>query len=158
VDYQNIDIDIEASTGGDLDADCLREVVVRAFEEMGQPPEVGVTLLVTTDERIRELNRTHRQVDAPTDVLSFSATGDIEFVTPVGLPPYLGDIVISLPTARRQAAECQHALRDEMALLIVHGILHVLGYDHESPPERAVMWARQAEVLSALGVEMPRDL
>lgn len=115
-----------------------------------QPANSSLALVITDDEHIRGLNRHFRKVDSATDVLSFPAEEGDAFVTPEEIAPYLGDIIISLPTAERQAAEEQHLLRDELALLVVHGCLHLLGYDHGTDEEQQCMWAVQDEILSSL--------
>jgi len=94
------------------------------------------------DAHICELNSEWRGIDAPTDVLSF----------PMDDPQLLGDLVISLPTASRQAKERSYGLRDELRILMVHGVLHLLGYDHdESEAEHAEMAAAERKLLTRLG-------
>ncbi|MDE3074602.1 MAG: rRNA maturation RNase YbeY [Chloroflexota bacterium] len=101
---------------------------------------MDVSLLITTDERVHELNREYRQIDQPTDVLSFSQQeGGLAFVQPPTPVANLGDIVISIETANRQAAEEGRSLQDEMVHLAVHGTLHLLGYDHQTDQEEAEM-------------------
>jgi probable rRNA maturation factor len=104
----------------------LRGLAVRVLSRLGVAAgEVGV--LFCDDATIRSLNRQFRGKDRPTDVLSFSAG----FAQEDG-PPYLGDVAISLETARRQAAEVGVSTETELSTLLVHGILHLAGYDHES--------------------------
>jgi probable rRNA maturation factor len=106
-----------------------------------------VSVLLVDDAAMAELNRAYRGVAGPTDVLAFPMTegpfgrldGDL-----------LGDVVISMETAARQAGKGD--LRAELALLMVHGILHLLGHDHGTPTERRTMWRRQAALLAQLGV------
>lgn len=88
------------------------------------PSHDSLSVLFTSDRRMRELNREWRQKDRPTDVLSFPGAD-----TPEGR--HLGDVAISVPTARRQAAEAGHSLERELRILLLHGVLHCLGYDHE---------------------------
>lgn len=105
-----------------------------------------VSVLLTDDEGIRELNAEYRGVDAPTDVLAFSQyEGEDEFVAGENL---LGDVVISVETAARQAAEQGRELDAEVDMLLAHGLLHLLGYDHAEPEEADKMFARQAELLA----------
>lgn len=87
------------------------------------PPRArgAVTVALVSDRRVRALNRQYRRKDAPTDVLSF----------PAGEPDQLGDVVIATGVARRQAADAGHALATELRILALHGLLHLLGYDHE---------------------------
>ena len=86
----------------------------------------GVTLLLAPDAGVRRLNRTFLKKDRTTDVLPFPAGGGL-----VPGPPHLGDLVVSVPQARRQARRAGWSLEDELSLLVTHGFLHLLGYDHE---------------------------
>jgi probable rRNA maturation factor len=115
---------VAAPTGRRLAASC-RSVLHALLREMGRRG-CSVTLLLESDTTLRRLNRTFRGEDRTTDVLSFPAGGDLE-------PghPHLGDIAISVPRAGRQARRAGWTLREEMALLVTHGFLHLLGYDHE---------------------------
>lgn len=118
-----------------------------------------LTIAITDDEEIQQLNRDYRGVDAPTDVLSFASQADEEGDQAFVLPPelaaemaeYLGDIVIAYPYAARQAAHFGNSVAAELRLLAVHGTLHLLGYDHATPEEEAAMWARQEEALAPFG-------
>jgi len=107
-------------------ADALRRVVVRALDRMGEST-ADVSLVLTGRDRIRELNRVYRDVDRPTDVLSFPDGDEL----PDGRR-LLGEIVISLDEARAQAVEMEHPLLRELEELALHGVLHLLGYDHET--------------------------
>jgi probable rRNA maturation factor len=113
-----------------------------------------VTLVIANDELLHQLNRDYRSIDAPTDVLSFAAQEEAEgqdvFVSAPEAQNYLGDVVISFPTAERQAAAVGHSVAEELSLLAVHGVLHLLGYDHASEEEEADMWARQSQILASL--------
>jgi probable rRNA maturation factor len=111
-------------------------------------PEAELTIVLSDDTRLQELNRDYLGVDAPTDVLSFPADQD----DPETGAPYLGDILISIPRAERQAAEAGHPLETEVQLLVVHGVLHLLGHDHAEQGEKANMWAAQSQVLAGLGL------
>lgn len=127
----------------------VRRAVEAALEREGRPgADVGV--LLTDDAGIWKMNRRYRNVDRPTDVLSFpSWEGSEEFLQPPD--GALGDIAISLERARAQAAEYGHALSRELSFLAVHGTLHLLGYDHEDEAARAHMFARQAAILEEMG-------
>ena len=109
-----------------------------------------LTVLVTGDERVRELNLRYRGVDSPTDVLSFGG-GAEGFVDAPGAPVYLGDVVISYPRVLAQATAQGWSPDKELALLVIHGVLHLAGYDHATPEEEAIMWARQEAILTWLG-------
>jgi len=107
-----------------------------------------ITIVLTDDRQLHELNRDYLGVDAPTDVLSFPASeSDPETGT-----TYLGDILISIPRATQQAQTAGHPVEAEVQLLVVHGVLHLLGYDHADDEEKAQMWDEQAKVLDKLGL------
>lgn len=110
-------------------------------------PESELSLVLSNDMRLRELNRQYLDIDSPTDVLSFPA----EETDPESSAPYLGDVIISYQRASAQAQAAGHSLKDELALLVVHGVLHLLGYDHVEPDEKQAMWAVQSEILGRLG-------
>ena len=104
--------------------------------------EAELSILITDDEEIHALNREYRYVDSPTDVLSFS---QIEGGGPVIGPSLLGDVVISWETAQRQAKALGHTVPEEMKRLLVHGVLHLLGFDHEEGEERAAAMREMEE-------------
>ena len=112
------------------------------------PESSSLTVVITGEAEIRELNRQYRGLDVPTDVLSFHAG----YLDPEDGSTYLGDVIISVPQAQVQAETRGHPLSDEVQLLVVHGTLHLLGYDHADPEEKARMWAAQAAILAQLGV------
>ena len=107
-----------------------------------------ITIVLTDDRQLHELNRDYLGVDAPTDVLSFPAS---ELDPETGLA-YLGDIIISIPRATQQAQAAGHPVEAEVQLLVVHGVLHLLGYDHADEDEKAQMWEEQSKVLEKLGL------
>lgn len=116
-----------------------------------------LSLVITGDETLRQLNREYLGIDAVTDVLSFPAQGEVEngwtpFVSAPEAMAYLGDIVISYPQAARQAEAAGHAVADELCLLAIHGALHLLGYDHATAQEEAAMWREQAAALARLDI------
>ena len=121
-------------------------------ERVEGPCELAV--VVTNDRALHELNRRHRGVDAPTDVLAFADETRGPFVGAPGLPRYLGDVVVSFQRAKAQAAEAGHDVQAELQLLVVHGVLHLLGYDDLAQEKRTEMWAAQTQVLQMLGVEV----
>lgn len=109
--------------------------------------QAELSLELVGDGRMRRLNRLYRRKDRTTDVLAFPMRE-----SPSPCPEILGDVVISVPTAARQAREAGRSLNDEMAVLLVHGVLHLCGYDHErSPSEAARMQRRERAVLKAIG-------
>ncbi|MBO5218486.1 MAG: rRNA maturation RNase YbeY [Clostridia bacterium] len=135
---------------------CLVKAAVYAalaYEDFRRSAEISVTF--TDNEGIREINREHREIDAPTDVLSFPILGDDEDgdVNPGTGAVILGDIVLSLERAREQAAEFGHSFTREVAFLTVHSVLHLLGYDHvNSEEEDREMRARQHAILDYMGI------
>jgi len=141
------DVAVEADG---IDLAALEALAQRVMEGEAVAPGTGLSVLITGDDEIRDLNRRFLGVDEPTDVLSFPDEAD-HFVTGADEEPYLGDIAISLPTARRQAEQLGHSLDAELAHLLVHGILHLCGYDHEQggEPER-IMRAREEHYLGEI--------
>lgn len=128
----------------------LKTAVIHTLNHQKIDPPAGLTLVLTDDDQLQQLNRDFRRIDAPTDVLSFPAQPPVVAVP--DMVPYLGDILISVPYAARQAAQEGHSLLDELQLLTVHGVLHLLGHDHMEPAEKAVMWVAQTAVLDKLHV------
>jgi probable rRNA maturation factor len=124
---------------------------------------VEVSLLLTDDATLHRLNRDFRGVDRPTDVLSFSQLDGAAPDAPDGAAPPplpggtlpLGDVALSVPRARRQAGDYGHAFDRELAYLVVHGLLHLLGYDHEAEDERVTMRREEEAALEAAGLTRP---
>jgi probable rRNA maturation factor len=123
------------------------------MNEVGEG-EASLALTLVGDARMRRINRERRGQDAPTDVLSFPLYGAGE-AAPDGIERLLGDIVISVPTARRQAAAYDAPLDAELKRLLVHGLLHLLGHDHRRPAERARMEAEERRLAAAIGLAWP---
>ncbi|MED4754197.1 rRNA maturation RNase YbeY [Brevibacillus choshinensis] len=140
----------------------LQSLITRCLEAAAVHEEVSGEVVVTivSNERIHELNRDYRDVDRPTDVLSFAMNepgeGEMEiFLDESDLeefPNMLGDIIISLPKAQEQAEDYGHSLDRELGFLAVHGFLHLLGYDHGSEEEEKEMFSRQEAVLEQIGL------
>jgi probable rRNA maturation factor len=133
----------------------VRAAAEKAAELYGVPTaEVSITL--TDNAYIHELNRQYRKIDRPTDVLSFALNEGVEPEVKDGPAiNVLGDIIISVERAQEQAADYGHSLRREMAFLTVHGMLHLLGYDHMEEAERAEMQREEKYVMEQLGI--PRE-
>lgn len=129
---------------------CRRVVASVLVREAPERNETEVSVLLTDDERVQELNRSYRGKDRPTNVLSFPAGP-----TPDGGPVLLGDIAVAFETTRREAEIERKPLEDHLCHLLVHGTLHLLGYDHEAEDEAEMMEAREVEHLAALGVADP---
>ena len=116
------------------------------------PPQTEVDITLVDDAAIHELNRTYRGIDRPTDVLSFALDEGEEEpeVDDDEIEHLLGDVIISAPTAVRQGEEYGHGLEREMTYLAVHGMLHLLGYDHMEEKDKLIMRKREEEVLRRL--------
>ena len=132
-----------------------RQILVAQCAEAGS--EMGI--YITGQEKMRELNRVYRGKDKTTDVLSFSfyvkeaagsAETDVEFPIPEEGALHLGELVISLPQAELQAAELGHPVKSELARLLIHGIMHLLGFDHEIDSDAEIMEAREEEIMKLL--------
>lgn len=144
-------IDVETSVYP-VAADDLSAAADVTLKGQQVAPGAALTIALTDDEAITRLNRDYRGVDAPTDVLSFP-TAQRTPGSPVAAT-YLGDLVIAYPYASAQADRLGHPVAQTLALLVVHGTLHLLGHDHATPSEQARMWAAQATALRALDVPL----
>ena len=140
-------IHINMEAGASFPADVL-ERAARTILDLAGTHDVDMSVVLTDDSHIQALDRDFLGIDAPTDVLSFPA----DEADPETGRWYLGDVVVSLPRAAEQASQRGHALEAEVQLLVVHGVLHLLGYDHAQAEEKTRMWAAQAEALERLGV------
>ncbi|HNS52168.1 MAG TPA: rRNA maturation RNase YbeY [Anaerolineae bacterium] len=146
-DVPAVDVQVAPDYCDLLSEERLRQIVEKVLDAEGVPSQVA--LVVTDDEGIRELSRDFLGIDEPTDVLSFSAQEETEgFVAAPEVAEYLGDVIVSYPRAAAQAKEAGHTVDEEMAVLIIHGLLHLLGYDHADDDGRAAMWARQDALLA----------
>lgn len=128
-----------------IDVERWQRLALAALAEEGARGELTVSFVDRGD--IAELNAEHMGVDAPTDVLSFPIDDVDEQRRAADVPVLLGDVVISPAVAAEQYADHAGTLDDELALLVVHGILHLLGHDHAEPDETAVMRAREVALL-----------
>jgi probable rRNA maturation factor len=128
--------------------DLLERAAKKTLEHESQTLDPDLSIILTDDARLHELNLNYLGVDAPTDVLSFPASE----TDPETGARYIGDILISIPRAQTQADAAGHSLESEVQLLVVHGVLHLIGHDHAEPEEKARMWKAQAEILERLGL------
>jgi len=142
-----VDVDLRSGDlfpkGRDWIVRVVREVLVAEDAQAG-----AISVVIGDDKLLQDLNRDYRGTDAPTDVLAFSMAEGAGFPTADETPPVLGDVIVSWVRARAQACERGVEPREEMALLLVHGCLHLLGYDHATEGERAAMWARQEAIVA----------
>ena len=110
-----------------------------------------INLTITTNEIVQQLNGQYRGIDSPTDVLSFPNVPDPDF--PLLDQDDLGDIIIAYPVAEFQAKARGHTPQEEVVLLAIHGALHLLGFDHDTPAAKAEMWTAQQAILAKLGLD-----
>lgn len=147
----------ETGTVDETVIELIRKLLTHAAieEEVASGTEVSLTFM--TDEAIQEVNAEYRGKDVPTDVISFAleemTEGELAIVAEEGMPVILGDIIISVETAQRQAEEYGHDFNREMGFLALHGFLHLLGYDHMIEEDETVMFGRQKEILTSFGLE-----
>ncbi len=128
-----------------IDREFLEDAIYLTLEKHNKS-DIGLTLQLTNDETIRQLNQTYRGFDKTTDVLAFNQ----EFINPETGQLYLGDVIISIDQAKKQAYENNQTLNEECALLSIHGTLHLLGYDHSEEQEKEKMWRIQDTIMRKL--------
>ncbi|MBO0602493.1 rRNA maturation RNase YbeY [Sporosarcina sp. E16_3] len=137
--------------------DLIRKLLNHATKEEELAGEMEVSVTFMTDADIQEVNATYRGKNVPTDVISFAleelTEGEVAIIPEEGMPTALGDILISVETAERQAGEYGHDFNREIGFLALHGFLHLLGYDHITEEEEAEMFGRQKEILASFGLE-----
>ncbi len=139
-----------------LAAEWLQALAEKVLTLAGAGPDAEAGVVITGQEQITELHREYMDEDTPTDVLSFPMlegdSGDF-VIAPDGLR-HLGEVIISYPQAELQAHEHGHSTMREVAILLIHGMLHLLGYDHAEPEEQQKMRTREAEILEKVEVEV----
>ena len=154
---EQIDIHTEGELRAFVEERWVRKIVrqVLKAEQVASPYEVS--LVFTNADRVRQLNRDYRGVNEPTDVLAFHMLPERQSDSSFALPPdgvtRLGEVIVSYPQALAQAKERGHSLERELALLVIHGILHLLGYDHEESREAKKMREREKELLEKYSPE-----
>ena len=140
---------VQLDTDLDLPTARMQQAIEWVLQAQGVAPATGISIVITGDGEVRRLNQQFRGIDAATDVLSFQnepVPGEDE--------PYLGDLILALPYIQHQAEDEQHTLSDELALAVIHGTLHLLGYDHDNAERQSVMWEKQSDALRALAVNI----
>jgi probable rRNA maturation factor len=150
----DLEVDIEPGLAVDWDRPSITRLVGSLVERHLPPGEYTLGLHLVSDATIRELNHEHREKDAHTDVLSFPLhdPSGMRFVLPPGQPINLGDVVVSYPRMLTQASEYGHSTARELGYLVAHGVLHVLGFDHERDVDRRRMRQAEEEALAPLGL------
>ncbi len=139
-----------------VESTFAEQVAERGLEEQASKvlaservaPESELSVLVTDDATIHDLNRRFRDIDEPTAVLSFGLDDGPAFATPPDSAQQAGEVVISFPTALQQAREAGHDVELELLHLLTHGVLHILGYDHEAPDDARKMHAKEELLLA----------
>lgn len=151
----DINVYIDRNLKVPVEKSWLKSIAQKALKAEGvAPAELGI--VITGPETIQQLNKVYRGEDEPTDVLAFHMLPSAgrahrpSFVTPPDGVIHLGEVVISYPQTVQQARDQGHRVENELALLTVHGVLHLLGYDHERPEERQRMRAKEEEILRKL--------
>jgi len=148
---EEISIHIEEKFRGLVDEDWVRRITQQVLKAESIKPPYEISLVFTDSKTVQRLNRDYRGVDEPTDVLAFymlpQQKNEPSFILPPDGVTHLGEVIISYPQAVEQAREQGHSVEQKLALLIIHGILHLLGYDHEQPEEEAKMRTRERELL-----------
>ena len=113
-------------------------------------PSGNVSIALSSEEHVHDLNREYRNQDRPTDVLAFQG----EMQDPETGLSYIGDVIIAVPIAEAQAESAGHSLEAELSLLVVHGILHLLGYDHATNDDKSEMWEIQSKIIANLDLRI----
>jgi probable rRNA maturation factor len=155
-----INILIEAGLEESLKLNWLQRMAKLVLTSQNADPKIELGLVITNQERIKQLNRNYLGKDEPTDVLAFSMlptpliTGKSEPYSSFAQPPdgvlHLGEVIISYPQAVIQSEEQGHSTNREIAILIIHGILHLMGYDHDEPELERQMTAKTEEILRGI--------
>ena len=150
-----ISVLVDEGLEGCLEVGWLHSVAEQVLTVQNVGFEMEMGLVITGQDRVRQLNRDYRGKDEPTDVLAFAMFPaekmlGADFPQPPDGVRHLGEVIISYPQALMQAEEQQHSIKKEVAILIIHGVLHLLGYDHETPELECDMRARETEILSRI--------
>ncbi len=137
-----------------VDAAALEKaaLVTLAMQKKCFDEEVNLSVVIEDDQQLQALNNEFLGIDSPTDVLSFFE----DELDPETGQRYLGEVIISYPQAERQSLTAGHSTRSELDLLVVHGVLHLLGYDHSTDEEKVKMWKIQKDILIELGSDIKK--
>jgi probable rRNA maturation factor len=130
----------------------LESIAISAAETALENDPVDLTVAFCDNQYIQELNLQYRGIDSPTDVLSFPS----DEINPESGNRYLGDIVVSYPQALSQAEAARNSFASEVSMLVVHGVLHLRGFDHDNSENKKIMWSKQTSILSSLGIKMDK--
>ena len=148
---EQISVHVEGIFRELVDCRWVKKIARQILKAEGVAPPYEVSLVFTDSVTVRQLNRDYRGLDKPTDVLAFhmlpQKKADFSFALPPNGVTRLGEVIISYPQAAEQAKEQAHSPERELALLIIHGILHLLNYDHEEPDEESEMREKERQLL-----------
>lgn len=144
-------IEVANESGVEVDEAAIEQAAQHALDRMGVSPEAELSIMVVDVAQMTELHLKHMDLPGPTDVLAFPMD-DVWAESHEG-PVMVGDVVLCPEVAATQAVTAGHSTADELAMLTTHGVLHLLGYDHEEPDEHAEMFSLQAELLASLKAE-----
>ena len=150
MDESPINLVVQVEPPEPVPVERLEAAIRWLLEHEGAAPDASLSLVLSDDETVHDLNRQYRGVDAPTDVLSFTVEHDAPFEDDTDL----GDLIIAVPYLARQAKAQGHTFADELLLAAIHGTLHLLGYDHDTRENEDAMWTIQAQALAAAGVQI----
>jgi len=146
-----LNLHVDPPYGRSVDPGQLERAVGLTLQAHRNTNATTINLTITNNETIEQFNYQYRGIDSPTDVLSFPNVPDPDF--PVLDQDHLGDIIIAYPVAESQAIARGHTPLEELILLAIHGTLHLLGFDHDTPASKAEMWRIQHEILAELGLD-----
>ena len=160
-----INLIIDGEFTGCPDIEWFQHIAAQVLDAQGAGGNAEIGLVITGQEKVQELNRDYRGEDRPTDVLAFYMTAaggqpeseSTQFVSPPDGMRHLGEVVISYPQAVTQAQEHRHSINKELTILIIHGVLHLLGYDHENTQQKQEMAAREQIILSKIILEQESE-
>jgi probable rRNA maturation factor len=147
-----VNIQIAEQFEKEVDTAALEKAALQALAEQDPAEEVNLSVVIEDDQQLHTLNFEFLGVDAPTDVLSFFE----DELDPETGERYLGDVIISFPQAQKQGLLAGHSTGSELDLLVVHGVLHLMGYDHSTGEEKEKMWEIQKKVLLNLGSDIKK--
>lgn len=131
----------------------IKGIIKKVLQHLKVDKEIEISVLFTDDKFIRSLNNKYRGIDKPTDVLSFSLQEGAIKSPEVESDKLLGDIIISVETAQRQADNLNHSMEKELTVLLIHGLLHLTGYDHEKDKEYKIMLGKESEILKIFALQ-----
>jgi probable rRNA maturation factor len=143
-------VKIPSTFNGLIDSESIIQTVATVLKHQGFSSESDLSIVFVDDQEMQDLNRAFRQENSSTDVLAFPAG----YVDPDSHHTYLGDVIISFSQAEQQAIHSRHAVNDEIQLLAIHGVLHLLGHDHLEADDKAKMWSAQEQILNQRGIDL----